>query len=158
MGPAVTWSADADELRRCGSGWAAGRRWTWIRRSGEGRGLKVLHVVGTRPNFMKVAPVMRALYGSDHLEQVLVHTGQHYDHAMSRAFFDDLELPEPDYFLRVGRGSHTEQTGRAMLALEPVLRDEAPDLVVVPGDVNSTLAAALTAAKLDLPVAHLEAG
>jgi UDP-N-acetylglucosamine 2-epimerase (non-hydrolysing) len=120
--------------------------------------VKVLHVVGTRPNFMKTAPVIRALDERDGVEQVLVHTGQHYDHQMSKAFFEDLGLPEPDDFLGVGSGSHAEQTAKVMLALEPVIAREEPDVTVVPGDVNSTLAAALTAVKLGRSVAHLEAG
>src|SRR5215204_2887391 len=107
---------------------------------------------------MKVAPVMRALDDVSAVHQVLVHTGQHYDSRMSDAFFADLEMPAPEHFLGVGSGSHAEQTARVMLSLEPVLLREAPDLVVVPGDVNSTLAAALTAAKIGAPVAHLEAG
>ena len=120
--------------------------------------MKILHVVGTRPNFMKVAPVMRALDDVSGVHQVLVHTGQHYDSRMSDAFFADLEMPAPEHFLGVGSGSHAEQTARVMLSLEPVLLNEVPDLVLVPGDVNSTLAAALTAAKIGAPVAHLEAG
>jgi UDP-N-acetylglucosamine 2-epimerase (non-hydrolysing) len=120
--------------------------------------LKVIHVVGTRPNFMKVAPVMRALTDAPEVRQLLVHTGQHYDSRMSDAFFEDLDMPTPDHFLGVGSGTHSEQTARVMLGLEPVLLREAPDLVVVPGDVNSTLAAALAAAQIGIPVAHLEAG
>jgi UDP-N-acetylglucosamine 2-epimerase (non-hydrolysing) len=120
--------------------------------------MKVLHVVGTRPNFMKVAPVIAALQELDGVEQRLVHTGQHYDSRMSDVFFEDLSLPYPDHFLGVGSGTHAEQTARVMLALEPVLTDEAPDVTIVPGDVNSTVAAAMTAVKLRLPVAHLEAG
>ena len=120
--------------------------------------MKVLHIVGTRPNFMKVAPVMKALAPVVGVRQLLVHTGQHYDPRMSDAFFGDLDLPAPDHFLGVGSGSHAEQTARVMLRLEPVLSREGPELVLVPGDVNSTLAAALTATKVGVPVAHLEAG
>jgi UDP-N-acetylglucosamine 2-epimerase (non-hydrolysing) len=120
--------------------------------------VKVLHIVGTRPNFMKVSPVMRALEGVPDVRQVLVHTGQHYDPRLSDAFFADLDMPAPDHFLRVGSGTHAKQTAGVMLSLEPVLFEESPDLVLVPGDVNSTLAAALTAAKVGVPVAHLEAG
>jgi UDP-N-acetylglucosamine 2-epimerase (non-hydrolysing) len=120
--------------------------------------VKVLHVVGTRPNFMKVAPVMGALRDVPDLRQVLVHTGQHYDASMSDTFLEDLDLPRPDHFLGAGSGTHAEQTARVMIALEPVLAAESPDLVLVAGDVNSTLAAALTAAKVGIPVAHLEAG
>jgi UDP-N-acetylglucosamine 2-epimerase (non-hydrolysing) len=107
---------------------------------------------------MKVAPVMRALSDHRDLEQVLVHTGQHYDRCMSASFLEDLHLPQPDHFLGVGSGTHAEQTARVMVALEPVLVAETPDLVLVPGDVNSTLGAALTAAKVGISVAHLEAG
>lgn len=120
--------------------------------------LKVLHVVGARPNFMKVGPVHRALEATGAAVSVVVHTGQHYDAKMSDVFFRDLGLPEPDHYLGVGGGTHAEQTARVMLAFEPVLLDEQPDLVLVVGDVNSTLAAALVAAKLQVPVAHVEAG
>ena len=114
--------------------------------------------MGTRPNFMKVAPVVRALDAVLDLEQVLVHTGQHYDPGMSDAFFNDLDLPDPDHYLGVGSGTHTQQTARVMTGLEAVLVEERPNVVVVPGDVNSTLAAALTAAQAGIAVAHLEAG
>jgi UDP-N-acetylglucosamine 2-epimerase (non-hydrolysing) len=106
---------------------------------------------------MKVAPVLRALEERD-VDNILVHTGQHYDPSMSAAFFDDLGLPEPDVHLEVGSGSHAQQTARVMERLEPVLLERTPDLVVVVGDVNSTLAAAIVAAKLWIPVAHVEAG
>jgi UDP-N-acetylglucosamine 2-epimerase (non-hydrolysing) len=102
--------------------------------------------------------VMRAMGGIGDLHQVLVHTGQHYDSSMSDAFLADLDLPAPDHHLGVGPGSHTEQTARVMVSLEPVLIEESPGVVVVPGDVNSTLAAALTSAQMGIPVAHLEAG
>ncbi len=119
----------------------------------------VCFVVGARPNFMKVAPVHRALTRLDaDVEPLLVHTGQHYDSVMSEVFLDELGLPEPDVFLGVGSGSHGEQTARALMGIETVLTERRPDLVVVPGDVNSTLAGALAAAKLQIPVAHLEAG
>ncbi|MPY86446.1 MAG: UDP-N-acetylglucosamine 2-epimerase (non-hydrolyzing) [Luteitalea sp.] len=116
-----------------------------------------LHVVGARPNFMKAAPVLRALsrYG---VRQSLVHTGQHYDARMSDAFFRELELPEPDINLGVGSGSHTEQTAQVMVGLERVLHEHRPDIVVVYGDVNSTVAAALVSAQVGVPVAHVEAG
>ncbi len=120
--------------------------------------IRVLSVVGTRPNFIKVGALHRAFDRHPEIEGVLVHTGQHYDRAMSEVFFEQLELPEPDYYLGIGGGSHAEQTGRVMMALEPVLRDVAPDVVVVVGDVNSTLASALAAVKLHIPVAHVEAG
>ena len=118
----------------------------------------VVHVVGARPNFMKVAPVMRALAARG-AEQRLVHTGQHYDARMSDVFFADLGLPPPDIHLGVGSGTQPEQTARVMLAFERALAELPPPAwVLVPGDVTSTLAAALVAAKLGLPVAHLEAG
>ncbi|TMK24861.1 MAG: UDP-N-acetylglucosamine 2-epimerase (non-hydrolyzing) [Actinobacteria bacterium] len=119
----------------------------------------VLYIVGARPNFMKVAPVfheVRARLPS--ARQVIVHTGQHYDREMSDVFLDELGLPEPDYHLAVGSGGHGVQTGRALERLEPVLERERPAVVVVAGDVNSTLAGALAAAKLELPLAHIEAG
>ncbi|HEV8613538.1 MAG TPA: UDP-N-acetylglucosamine 2-epimerase (non-hydrolyzing) [Gemmatimonadales bacterium] len=120
--------------------------------------MKLLHVVGARPNFMKVAPVLRAGRLVADVEQVLVHTGQHYDAAMSDSFFGELELPAPDENLGVGSGSHAEQTARIMLAFEPVLERRAPDWVVVYGDVNSTVACALVAAKHAIRIAHVEAG
>jgi UDP-N-acetylglucosamine 2-epimerase (non-hydrolysing) len=119
----------------------------------------VLLVVGTRPNFMKVAPVYTALgVVAPDVRLVLVHTGQHYDEQMSTVFFGELGMPEPDVFLGVGSGSHAEQTARALTGIEGVIEAERPDLVVVAGDVNSTLAGALAAVKLNVPVAHLEAG
>jgi UDP-N-acetylglucosamine 2-epimerase (non-hydrolysing) len=120
--------------------------------------LTVLCVAGARPNFMKVAPLLRAFGARSAFRPVLVHTGQHYDAAMSARFFADLAIPAPDFHLEVGSGSHAAQTALVMTRLEPVLQDVRPDLVVVVGDVNSTLAAALTAAKLGIPVAHVEAG
>jgi UDP-N-acetylglucosamine 2-epimerase (non-hydrolysing) len=119
---------------------------------------RVLSVVGTRPNFMKIAPVARAIAAEDEIEHVLVHTGQHYDDAMSRVFFEELDMPQPDVYLGIGSGTHTAQTARVVAELEPVLRDQAPAVMLVPGDVNSTLAAALTAKQLGLTVAHVEAG
>jgi UDP-N-acetylglucosamine 2-epimerase (non-hydrolysing) len=119
----------------------------------------VLHVVGARPNFMKVAPLLEALRRRG-LAQRLVHTGQHFDERMSGIFFTELGLPRPDEDLGVGSGTHGEQTGRVLIAFERWLLAQSPrpDLVVVPGDVNSTLAAGLAAAKLGVAVAHLEAG
>lgn len=123
--------------------------------------MKALVVAGARPNFMKVAPILRALQAAGH-QGVLVHTGQHYDPMMSDAFFRDLELPAPDHHLGVGSGSHAVQTARVMEAFEPVLLAERPDWVVVVGDVNSTLACALVTSKLKAQtgsrVAHVEAG
>src|SRR5437879_1301717 len=112
-----------------------------------GKAMKILHVVGARPNFMKVAPIVREMRRHAVFEQLLVHTGQHYDRQMSDAFFEDLELPAADVHLGVGSGSHAEQTARVMTALEPVVLEHRPDWVVVVGDVNSTLGAALVAAK-----------
>ncbi len=121
--------------------------------------LRVLCVVGARPNFMKMVPVVRELSSrGDRFAPVLVHTGQHYDQAMSTIFFDELGVGEPDHLLGVGSGSHAVQTARVMERIEPVIEAEKPDLVLVPGDVNSTVAAALVAAKLQIPVGHLEAG
>jgi UDP-N-acetylglucosamine 2-epimerase (non-hydrolysing) len=121
--------------------------------------MKVLSIVGARPNFMKVAPIISAIESRPNQgRHYLVHTGQHYDEGMSGSFFEALRLPKPDINLGVGSGSHAEQTGRVMMALEPILRDIRPDVVVVVGDVNSTLAGALTAKKLLLRVAHVEAG
>ncbi|MGH7588725.1 MAG: non-hydrolyzing UDP-N-acetylglucosamine 2-epimerase, partial [Gemmatimonadota bacterium] len=120
--------------------------------------MKILTVVGARPNFMKAAPLIGEMRKHADVEPVLVHTGQHYDGKMAGQFFEDLELPAPDVSLEVGSGSHAYQTGEVMRRLEPVLQDVRPDVVVVVGDVNSTLAAAVTAAKLVIPVAHVEAG
>jgi UDP-N-acetylglucosamine 2-epimerase (non-hydrolysing) len=118
--------------------------------------MRVLHVVGARPNFMKAAPVYRALRGR--AAQTLVHTGQHYDAAMSNVFFRELGLPKPDHHLGVGSGSHAAQTAKIMARLEPVLTRRKPDWVLVYGDVNSTVAAALVSVKLGLKTAHVEAG
>ena len=127
----------------------------------------ILHVCGARPNFVKVAPVMAAVEawnatrveaGGVQFWQTLVHTGQHYDAGLSDVFFQQLGLPEPDYHLGVGSGSHAAQTAHVLEGLEPVLLQERPDLVIVVGDVNSTVAAALCATKLAIPVAHVEAG
>lgn len=121
--------------------------------------MKVLHVVGARPNYMKTAPIMTEMSRSPNtFRQVLVHTGQHYDANMSAIFFQDLAMPAPDEFLGVGSGSHANQTARAMLTFEPILLKHKPDWVMVVGDVNSTLACALVSAKLGIPVAHVEAG
>lgn len=120
---------------------------------------KVIHIVGARPNFIKIVTIVEEMARyPHHFEQVLVHTGQHYDDEMSQVFFDDLNLPQPDVYLGVGSGSHAEQTARVMLAFEPVLVEQQPDLVVVVGDVNSTLACTLVASKLHIPIAHIEAG
>jgi UDP-N-acetylglucosamine 2-epimerase (non-hydrolysing) len=118
----------------------------------------ILHVVGARPNFMKAAPVMSALAAHGGAAQVLVHTGQHYDLMMSEVFFEELSLPRPDVNLEVGSASHATQTAQVMLRLEKVLLERRPDLVLVYGDVNSTLAAALVCVKLGIPLGHVEAG
>jgi UDP-N-acetylglucosamine 2-epimerase (non-hydrolysing) len=118
----------------------------------------IVEIAAARPNFMKVAPIHRALTRSTSLEPVLVHAGQHYDRGMSEVFFADLEMDEPDIRLDAGSGTHAEQTARVLVGLEPHLMAIRPAAVVVVGDVNSTLAAALCAAKLDIPVAHVEAG
>jgi len=120
--------------------------------------LNVHLVAAARPNFMKVAPLMRALAAEDWCTPRLVHTGQHYDANMSDAFFVDLGLPEPDFHLGIGSGSHAEQTAGVMIAYDRVCRKSRPDWIVVVGDVNSTLACALVGAKSWIPVAHLEAG
>jgi UDP-N-acetylglucosamine 2-epimerase (non-hydrolysing) len=120
--------------------------------------MNLLHVVGARPNFMKVAPVMAALAPQPTIRQTLVDTGQHYDTNMSEIFFRQLEIPPPDVNLGVGSGSHAWQTAEIMIRLEPVLLEHGPDLVLVYGDVNSTVAATLVCAKLLIPVGHVEAG
>jgi len=120
---------------------------------------KIISVVGARPNFMKVAPLhkefLKHQYDVNHL---ICHTGQHYDENMSRIFFEDLELPKPDFYLGIGSGSHAEQTGKIMIEFEKILLQEKPDLVIVVGDVNSTIACSLTANKLHIKSAHVEAG
>jgi len=141
--------------------------------------MKIISIVGARPNFMKISPIIRVIdkhnksvdvspltshfsrftsHVSRSPSHVLVHTGQHYDYEMSRVFFEDLDLPEPDIYLGVGSGTHAQQTGKVMIEFEKVLLKEKPDLVIVVGDVNSTLASALAAVKLHIPVAHVEAG
>jgi len=119
---------------------------------------EILLVAGARPNFMKIAPVTRALRADGRLRGTLVHTGQHYDPAMSAVFFQQLGIPEPDVHLGVGSGSHAKQTAEIMLGIEPVLLERKPAAVLVVGDVNSTVAASLVAVKLGIPVAHVEAG
>jgi UDP-N-acetylglucosamine 2-epimerase (non-hydrolysing) len=121
--------------------------------------MKVMVVVGARPNFMKAAPIIDGMRRyQDYLEPILVHTGQHYDQKLSGFFFNDLKLPKPDIYLDVGSGSHAVQTGKIMMEFEKVILENPPDLVVVLGDVNSTIACAMVAAKCHLPVAHVEAG
>lgn len=120
--------------------------------------MRIVNVVGARPNFMKIAPLMAAYPAHPHIEPLLVHTGQHYDHAMSTLFFEELGIPRPDLNLGVHGGSHASQHARVMTAFEEVCQTHKPDLVLVVGDVNSTLSCALVAAKLGIRVAHVEAG
>src|SRR5215467_820503 len=120
--------------------------------------MKVINVVGARPNFMKIAPIVEVMQRTPGIEQILLHTGQHYDEGMSDVFFRDLGIPVPDIHLGVGSGSHAEQTARVMVEFEKVCLERKPHLVVVVGDVNSTMACTIVAAKLVIPVAHVEAG
>lgn len=115
-------------------------------------------IAAARPNFMKIAPLFHALKADPEFDVKVIHTGQHYDSNMSDTFFTDLGLPDPDYHLEVGSGTHAEQTGRVMISYEKICMDERPDWTIVVGDVNSTAAAAMVCAKLHIPVAHLEAG
>jgi UDP-N-acetylglucosamine 2-epimerase (non-hydrolysing) len=125
----------------------------------EGATPKIAYVFGTRPNFVKMAPVIAAIRARmPDAHSVIIHTGQHYDTEMSEIFLEQLRIPNPDHLLGVGSGTHAQQTGRIMQRLEPVLEAERPDLMIVPGDVNSTLAAALVAVKLGIPSAHVESG
>jgi UDP-N-acetylglucosamine 2-epimerase (non-hydrolysing) len=120
--------------------------------------MKITHVVGARPNFMKAAPVMAALGKRTNVRQILVHSGQHFDANMSDVFFDQLGMQQPDVNLQVGSGTHAQQTAEIMSRFEPVVMEQRPDLVLVYGDVNSTVAAALVCSKLRVPVGHVEAG
>ncbi|RQW01381.1 UDP-N-acetylglucosamine 2-epimerase (non-hydrolyzing) [candidate division KSB1 bacterium] len=120
--------------------------------------MKILNVAGARPNFMKIAPLMQKMQKYSNVFPMLVHTGQHYDERMSKLFFEDLQIPQPDIYMEVGSASHAVQTAQIMMAFEQVLLQEQPDLVVVVGDVNSTIGCALPAVKLQIPVAHVEAG
>ena len=120
--------------------------------------MNVIQVVGARPNFMKVAPLHRAIKNLAGWTSKIVHTGQHFDAKMSDIFFTQLELPKPDFFLGIGGGSHTEVTAKIMLAFEKIVESEKPDLIIVVGDVTSTLACTLVAIKMGIPLAHVEAG
>jgi UDP-N-acetylglucosamine 2-epimerase (non-hydrolysing) len=119
---------------------------------------KIISVVGARPNFMKIAPIHKEFLNFAEINHLICHTGQHYDKKMSEIFFTDLELPKPDFYLGVGSGSHAEQTAGIMVKFEKVLENEKPDLIIVVGDVNSTIACSLTAAKMGIKIAHVEAG
>ena len=120
--------------------------------------MRIVAVVGARPNFMKIAPVMWEVQRRTGVDAYLVHTGQHYDQKMSETFFEQLHIPRPNIDLGVGSGSHAVQTAEVMKRIEPVIAEQKPDVLMVVGDVNSTIAAALTAVKMGVPVAHVEAG
>ncbi len=120
--------------------------------------MKIINVVGARPNFMKIAPIDRVMAQDPDIETFLVHTGQHYDEKMSKLFFDDLQMPKPDIYLNVGSASHAVQTAKIMVEFEKILEKEKPDLVLVVGDVNSTAACSIVAQKMHIKVAHVEAG
>ncbi|MDX9832258.1 MAG: UDP-N-acetyl glucosamine 2-epimerase, partial [Anaerolineae bacterium] len=120
--------------------------------------IHILNVVGARPNLMKMAPIVDEMARHAEIDQRLLHTGQHYDDNMSRVFFQELGLPPPDVYLGVGSGSHASQTAQVMVGFEKICLESRPDMVVVVGDVNSTMACAITAVKLWIPVAHVEAG
>ena len=120
--------------------------------------MKIINVVGARPNFMKIAPLHSQMSEHPNIQPILLHTGQHYDEKMSKIFFEELEMPKPDIYLGIGSDTHAKQTARIMMEFEDICLTEKPDLVVVVGDVNSTVACALVASKLWIPVAHVEAG
>ncbi len=120
--------------------------------------MKIINVVGARPNFIKIAPIHRALNKIDSVESLIVHTGQHYDERMSDIFFNQLELPKPDFYLGIGGGSHTHQKANVMLAFEKICNSEKPDVVLVVGDVNATAACSITAIKMGIRTVHVEAG
>jgi UDP-N-acetylglucosamine 2-epimerase (non-hydrolysing) len=120
--------------------------------------MKIVNVVGARPNFIKIAPLVKEMSNYPEIDKLLLHTGQHYDYKMSQAFFEDLELPKPDVYFGVGGGSHATQTAQIMVKFEDFVLNWKPDIVLIVGDVNSTVACALTAAKLQIPIAHVEAG
>jgi UDP-N-acetylglucosamine 2-epimerase (non-hydrolysing) len=120
--------------------------------------IKILNIVGARPNFMKISPLHRAFNNRKEINSKILHTGQHYDEKMSDIFFNQLELPKPDFYLGIGGGSHTYQKAHVMLKFEEILKEEKPDLVLVVGDVNATAACSIVAVKMGIPVAHVEAG
>src|ERR1700733_13349471 len=120
--------------------------------------IRLAVVAGARPNFMKIAPLMKALAGDPDFNAVLIHTGQHYDDNMSGSFFRDLGIPAPQHHLEVGSGSHAQQTAEIMKRIEPILIEEKPVAIIVVGDVNSTAAAALVAKKLGMEAVHVEGG
>ena len=120
--------------------------------------MKIACIAGARPNFMKIAPILKAIKKYSRLESVLVHTGQHYDYEMSQVFFEELDIPKPDVYLGVGSGSHAIQTAKIMMAFEETVNQYKPELVLVVGDVNSTMACAIVSAKFCIPIAHVEAG
>ncbi|RMH60520.1 MAG: UDP-N-acetylglucosamine 2-epimerase (non-hydrolyzing) [Calditrichaeota bacterium] len=120
--------------------------------------MKIINVVGARPNFMKIAPIQRVMNATEGMEPFLVHTGQHYDERMSKFFFDDLQLPQPDVYLNIGSASHAVQTAKIMIEFEQVLLKEKPDAVLVVGDVNSTAACSIVASKMGVKIIHVEAG
>lgn len=122
------------------------------------RPLRIMNIVGARPNMMKVAPLMAAMKRQGDIDPVLVHTGQHYDYAMSQVFFDQLRMPQPNYNLEVGSGTHHSQTAEIIRRFGELIASDRPDMVLVPGDVNSTIACAIVAAKENIPIAHVEAG
>ncbi|MBN2789807.1 MAG: UDP-N-acetylglucosamine 2-epimerase (non-hydrolyzing) [Candidatus Delongbacteria bacterium] len=124
----------------------------------EGKKLKIINVVGARPNFMKIAPIHNLMLRTEGIEPYLVHTGQHYDEKMSKVFFEDLGMPEPDVYLKVGSGSHAVQTAKIMMEFEKVVLEQKPDIVLVVGDVNSTVACTLVAVKLGIKTVHVESG
>ena len=120
--------------------------------------MKVLLIAGARPNFMKIAPIYREALKHSQVQCKIVHTGQHYDYEMSEAFFEDLELPKPDFFLSAGSGTHAVQTAKIMIAFEELCRSEKTNLIIVVGDVNSTAACSIVAVKMGIKIAHVEAG
>ena len=121
--------------------------------------IKIISVVGARPNFIKISPVHKAFQKyKDSITHKICHTGQHFDEKMSKVFFDELEMPKPDFYLGISGGSHATQTANIMIEFEKILLEEKPDMVIVPGDVNSTMAASVVASKMGIPVSHVEAG